>query len=69
MKYSAFIAALTIASTSAFTAPSAFHRNTALNGLADDDIESAIARSVSHFCYRNNGQYIAVEIYMGIVSA
>lgn len=50
MKYSAFIAALTIASTSAFTAPSAFHRNTALDGLADDDIESAIARSVSHFC-------------------
>jgi hypothetical protein len=48
MKYSAFIAALTIASTSAFTAPSAFHRNTALFGLADDDIESAIARSAEY---------------------
>lgn len=36
-------------SASAFTAPSAFYRNTALSaGLADDDIESAIARSTDY---------------------
>jgi hypothetical protein len=47
LKYSALIAALASATTSAFTAPTAFHRSTALSGLADDDIESAIKRSVS----------------------
>lgn len=48
LKYSALIAALATATTSAFTAPTAFHRSTALSGLADDDIESAIKRSTDY---------------------
>ena len=48
LKYSALIAAMTAASASAFTTPSAMYRTSALKaGLADDDIESVIARSVS----------------------
>jgi len=47
LKYSALVTAMAVASASAFTAPSAFYRNTALRGLADDDIESQIERAVS----------------------
>ena len=48
LKYSALIAAMAAASASAFTTPSAMYRTSALKaGLADDDIESVIARSVS----------------------
>lgn len=54
LKYSALIAAMAAASATAFTAPSAIYRNTALNGLADDDIESAIQREVSF--YKDNEQ-------------
>lgn len=48
LKYTALLAAMATASTSAFmsTSPTAF-RNTALKGLADDDIESQIQRAVS----------------------
>lgn len=46
LKYSALIAAMAATSAAAFTAsPQAFVRTTALNGIADDDIESAIKRS------------------------
>lgn len=46
MKFSALILALGCASTTAFTSsPQTFTRNIALSGIADDDIESAIARS------------------------
>lgn len=46
LKYTALLAAMATASTSAFmsTSPTAF-RNTALKGLADDDIESQIQRA------------------------
>jgi hypothetical protein len=47
LKYSALIAALAVSTTSAFTGPTAFHRSTALSGIADDDIESAVNRAVS----------------------
>eukprot|EP00979_Chaetoceros_neogracilis_P016491 scaffold8203_cov271-Chaetoceros_neogracile.AAC.2 len=45
LKYSALIAALAVSTTSAFTGPTAFHRSTALSGIADDDIESAVNRA------------------------
>lgn len=48
LKYSALIAAIATASASAFTAPSAFYRNTALKGLADDDIVSQIKRATDY---------------------
>jgi len=49
LKYSALIAAMTAASASAFTTPSAMYRTSALKaGLADDDIESVIARSTDY---------------------
>lgn len=49
-KYSALIAALATASTCAFTnSPThAFYRNTLLQGLADDDIESTIQRAAEY---------------------
>eukprot|EP00558_Chaetoceros_sp_UNC1202_P011019 CAMPEP_0197247622 /NCGR_PEP_ID=MMETSP1429-20130617/30072_1 /TAXON_ID=49237 /ORGANISM="Chaetoceros sp., Strain UNC1202" /LENGTH=313 /DNA_ID=CAMNT_0042708569 /DNA_START=70 /DNA_END=1011 /DNA_ORIENTATION=+ len=49
LKYSALIAAMAATSAAAFTAsPQAFVRTTALNGIADDDIESAINRSADY---------------------
>jgi hypothetical protein len=49
IKYTALIAAMATTSAAAFTtAPSTFVRNTALSGLADDDIESIIERAVDY---------------------
>lgn len=48
LKYTALLTALAAGSASAFTAPSAFYRTSALKGLADDDIESQIERATEY---------------------
>ena len=61
LKYTALLTALAAGSASAFTAPSAFYRTSALKGLADDDIESQIERAVSSFPLRCLASFATFE--------
>jgi hypothetical protein len=60
LKYTALLTALAAGSASAFTAPSAFYRTSALKGLADDDIESQIERAVSSFPLRCLASFVTL---------